>query len=304
MKINFHLLILGILVVLPFFSFAQALITVEQKTVSMSQGEQPAYIVNVPEADFDQVTKDWEKIIRQNTKSKVEESGQELVIMGTQIPEIHHNPINIFSTLFQADSSIIIVAVYEIDSTFFSFSEENKNLHSEKTNNHITHFMRNFAVEQYKEFVEEEFETEDKKLIDLSKELEDLAKKHQSFLEEIEENQQDIKNAEDVISSSEKDNERKLEEINIKKESMASVSDDPIQFDAAKDQLKDLEKEKRNIENILEKEKKNIVKYNSSIEEYNRKIEANLEQQEMVKASIEEQKIVVSNVNLKLKGIK
>lgn len=304
MKTKAQILLIGILIIFPFFLSAQVPVEVERKTVSMSKGEQPAYIVNVPEADFDLVSKDWAKIIRQNTKSKVEEVGQEIIILSTQISEVHHGPINIYSTLLKADSSIKIVAVFEIDSAFFAYSEETKNLHTEKTNNHITHFMRNFAVDQYKETVEKELDGEEKKLKDLNKEMSNLTKELESHLKEIQENEQDIKNSEDIISSFEKDNVRKLDEINAKKESMASISDDPIRYDAAKDDLKSLEKEKKNIESTLEKERKNIVKYNSSIDEYNRQIDDTLEIQEELKVAIEKQEDDVSKVSTKLSGIK
>jgi hypothetical protein len=70
---------------LPFLLLAQEKIEVIQKSVKMSQGEQPAYIVMVPQSNYDQVLKEWTKIIRQNTKSKVEETEHEIIIKGTQI---------------------------------------------------------------------------------------------------------------------------------------------------------------------------------------------------------------------------
>lgn len=304
MKNKTQFLFIGFLCLIPSLLAAQTPVEVERKTVKMSQGEQQAYIVNIPETDFDEVTKDWKKIIRQNTKSKVEEVGQELVIKGTYISEIHNGSINIYSTLMKDDSAVRLVAVFEIDSVFFNFSEDTKDLHTEKTNNHITHFLRHFAVEQYRETVEEELEGEEKKLKDLNKEMNSLTKLREGYLEEIQENEQKIKNSEDVISSFEQDNVRKLDEINAKKATIASLADDPVMHDKAKDELKNFEKQKKNIENTLKKERKNIVKYNSSIEDYNRQIENNLELEEEMKAAIEAQEDVVNKVSAKLKGFK
>ena len=117
----------------PIYSISQENIEVIQKSVSMSQGEQPAYIVNVPQSDYELVLNAWKKVIRQNTKSKVEEKEHELFIAGTQITSIHHKPINIYSAVINKDSVVKVVAVYEIDSVFFAFSEEEPNLKNEKT---------------------------------------------------------------------------------------------------------------------------------------------------------------------------
>lgn len=301
-KSLFALIIL--IVLLPLFSNGQENIIVTQRPVSMSQGEQPAYIVVVPQSDYDQVLKEWKKIIRQNTKSKVEEKEHELFIAGTHIEGIHHKPINVYSAVINKDSVVKVVAVYEIDSVFFAYSEEKPNLKNEKTHHHIKNFMRDFAVSQYKSTVEIELSDAEKLLKTKNKELKELSKQNEIYQKEMKENEQNIKNSEDLISSYEKDSERKLSQINSKKESIASLADDPALASQANDQLKSLEKEKRNIGDKIEKEQKNIVKNQSNIEELNRFIEDNAEKQTLKKAEIENQEDVVNAIKVKLGGIK
>ena len=195
---------------IPLFLIGQEKIEVIQKSVKMSQGEQPAYIVMVPESNYDQVLKEWTKIIRQNTKSKVEETEHEIIIKGTQISEISENSMNIYSAVIKADSSVKIVAVYEIDSTFFSFTDEQPDLQTEKTHHHIKHFMREFAVKQYKYSVGVELSEAEKLLKTKNKELKELGKQNEVYQKEMKESEQNIKNSEDLISSYEQDSERKL----------------------------------------------------------------------------------------------
>lgn len=289
---------------IPLFLIGQAKIEVIQKSVKMSQGEQPAYIVMVPESNYDQVLKEWTKIIRQNTKSKVEETEHEIIIKGTQISEISENSMNIYSAVIKADSSVKIVAVYEIDSTFFSFTDEQPDLQTEKTHHHIKHFMREFAVKQYKYSVGVELSEAEKLLKTKNKELKELGKQNEVYQKEMKESEQNIKNSEDLISSYEQDNERKLSEINSKKESIASLSGNEDLSGKAKDQLKALEKEKRNIEDKLEKEQNNIVKYQSNIEDLTKYIEDNSEKQLEKKAGIDKQEDVVNATKIKLEWIK
>ena len=289
---------------IPLFLIGQEKTEVIQKSVKMSQGEQPAYIVKVPQANYDQVLKEWTKIIRQNTKSKIEESEHELFIQGTQIPEITNNPMNIYSAVISVDSMVKVVAVFEIDSLFFSFSGDQPDLQTEKTHHHIKHFMREFAVNQYKYAVGVELSGAEKLLKTKNKELKELGKQNEVYQKEMKGSEQNNKNSEDLISSYEQDNERKLSEINSKKESIASLSGDENLSNEAKDQLKTLEKEKRNIEDKLLKEQKNIVKYQSDIEDLTRYIEANSEKQLEKQAGIEKQEDVVNATKIKLEGIK
>jgi DNA repair exonuclease SbcCD ATPase subunit len=282
---------------------AQEKIEVVNEMVKMSKGEQPAYIVTIPQASYDEVVNNWTKIIRQNTKSKVEEMEHELVIMGTRISQISKDTINIYSAVIQTDSLIKLVALYEIDSVFFSMTDDTHHLHTEKMHHHIKNFMHEFAVNQYKNSVEEELNQAEKQLKTKNKELKELSKQKTSYQKEIKESEQNIKSAEDKISSYEQDSERKLTEINNKKESMGSLQNDPDLLNQAKTQLKTLEKEKRNIDSNLEKEQKNIVKNQSNIEELTRLIEANEEKQKEKMTEIEAREDLVNQIKLKLHGI-
>jgi hypothetical protein len=74
--------------------------------------------------------------------------------------------------------------------------------------------------------------------------------------------------------------------------------------DQAEKQLKDLEKEKKSIENALEKENKNIIKYNSEIESLNLQVERNKELQALKLDEINKQEKVVEKVKAELHSIK
>jgi DNA repair exonuclease SbcCD ATPase subunit len=288
----------------PLFLIAQQKIEIKMDKVNLSKGNQPVYVVLIPEANLESVSKEWIKIIRQNTKSKVVESGSEINIQGTQIPEIYEKPINLYSAILGQDSAIKLVAAFEIDSVFFELTENNKTIYSENIHNSIKGFLRNFAVGQYKVAVQDQLDLEEKKLGSLNKEFDDLNKQVENDRKEIKEKEQNIKNSQDAIASYEKDNERKVAEINSKKESNAKIEDNPELQKVAKEQLKELEKEKKSIENNLEKEQKNIVKYQADIDELNRAVENNLKLIEEKKTQITGQEDVVKKVTATLNGIK
>ena len=304
MKFKTQLLIIIIIFLFPIILNAQQEIEVSEDSALISKGKQLGYAVYIPQGEFDDIKKDWSKLIRQNTKSKVEEVGFEINILGTQIEEIHHEPINLYSVIYQKDTAFLVIAFFEIDSVFFTFDENNKTLQSEKIYHGIKHFIRNFAVEQYKTAVQNELDEEEKTLKKLNKEFANLTKENENAHKEIQQNEQDTTNSKHAIITYERDNERKLEEINAKKESMASIPKGSDLEKEAKKELKGLEKDKKHFENNLEKERKNIVECNAKIEEMNLLIENNLKQQEEMKVFIEQQEEVVKVVTAKLNGIK
>lgn len=285
-------------------SSAQNVISVVQEEVSMSKGSHKAYVIEIPQADYDASLKNWKKAIRQNTKNKIEESDHEIIMEGTQIDLIYNAPINIYSALIKKDSSIKMVALFEIDSVFFDFENSEKSIREEKINSQIKHFLINFGTEQYLFAVEKELENEENKLKAYNKEMGSLEKEKENLLKSSAENEQNIKNSEDAITGYEADNERKMTEINAKKESISNLENDPALADQAKDQLKSLEKEKKDIENNLEKEQKKIVEYNSTIESLNKEIESNTERQAAQKETVDKQTQVVEGVRKKLNEIR
>jgi hypothetical protein len=284
--------------------YAQKPIDVSQQKVSMSKGENPAYVSIIPEANYENTVKNWKKLIRQNTKNKVREENHEIVIEGTQIPIVSEDLLTIYSAIIQMDSSLKLIALFEIDSVFYDFESSSKSVKDEKLNSQILHFIRNFSVEQYLFAVEAELEQENSKLQTLNKELSKLTKEHETLLKEISENEQNIKNSEDAITGYELENTRKLEEIDAKKQSIASIGEDAALRDQAEKQLKDLEKEKKGIESALDKENKNIIKFNSEIESLNLQVERNKELQALKMEEINKQENVVEKVKAELHSIK
>ena len=269
---------------------------VTQDKLNTDAGSQAAYTVHIPEAEADNVMKAWSKTIRAKSKAKPEQEGSHVKITGTEIHSIHHGPINIFSMIYKVDTSVRVVAVFEIDSAFFVPPSNEANHTDLKTHHHIEKFMQQFAREQYREVVNEKLDAEKDKLKDLEKEHKNLLKENENLKKDISDHEQSIRNSQDAISTYENDNSRLLADITAKRDAIAGLSGDEALRDEAKSQLKSLEKEKKNTEGKLAKEQKNIVGYESQIEELNREVEANEKNQEAIRGKIDKQKEQVKMV--------
>ncbi len=300
--VSFLTVIAGIII--GFQTSAQGPVKISGKNVTMSKGEQPAFIVEIPQVNIESVKKSWMKLIRQNTKSKVSTENSEITILNTQIAEISDNPINIYSAVYQIDSAVKLVSLFEIDSAFFSFDGDKEDMTYERTYRGIEHFLHDFAVTEYREAVEAELKAENKELKNLNNELEKLVKQSETFHKKIMQNESDSLNAEAQISSLEIDKQRKQGEIDSKKESMASITGDKELYDEAKKYLKSLEKQRKKIEKEIDKLKANIVEYNSDKVELKRSIMENEKQKEELLNEISKQQETVKKVTAKLENIK
>ncbi len=294
------LVFLALIIAIP--SFAQEPITIREENVDMSKGNQPAYIVMIPQSNMKNVLKSWTKKIKQNTKSKVKQNGAEHSIQGTLITEIYSDPINIYSAVIQVDSSVKLISMYEVDSVFFSPNVNDSHIDNERTYQGIKNFIYGFALEEYKNSVGEELKMESNTLKDLANQLEKLEKQNTNYHKNIATNEQNILKSESELELLGKQKERNLEDIDRNRANLSSASKEEEK--GAKKLLNSSEKEKKSIENKLEKEEKNIINYNAKISEFTRLAEENLIAQVSTKEEIEAQKMVVERVTQKLNNIK
>jgi hypothetical protein len=271
---------------------------------TMSQGEQPGYLVIIPQARLEVVKKEWARIISKEVKSKPIEIEHEIHLNGAIAEEISPDPINIYSLLTDVDSSIHLVAFYEIDSGFF-FDPETypDNLVSNKIFNGIQNYMRRFAAEQYIVAVEDELEIEEDKLKELNKELSGMKKEKEKMEKAIKEEEQNIIKADEEINILLNQKEQQLEVIEEKRISASLLIDKEVKKEA-KAEVKILEKERKKADRNIEKLEKAKVTSKNKIKENEQDIDENMKDQEALVAKIEAQELVIEQVELKLKGIK
>lgn len=284
-------------------SIGQVVFEVSIEKREMSKGSYTSYMIDIPHADLETVKKNWIKLIQEETKEKAVVTDHEIYIEGAMAKEVVQKPINIYSFVYEVDSSIRIYSFFEIDSVFFDYSGDETDIVGEKMYNGITNFKRKFATDQYIFAVKEEMELEQGVLKTLQSDLKKLEKENESLHKEIKENEQNISEANDELEMLSADNERLLETISKKRADVAAISDAELKKEAKKE-LKSLESEKKKVGNKIEKERKDIVEYESAIKSCEADIAKNLELQEEKKNEVQVQEFVIKSVTTKLEGIK
>jgi hypothetical protein len=286
-----------------FISYSQSPIFVYEDKKEMSQGEQPAYIVDIPHADYNKIEKAWIKLIEEGTKIKSEKINNEIVIIGAVKEEITSNPINIYSKVYAIDTAVRLVNFFEIDSVFLYHPEHGT--HEEEIYLSVVNTIHDFAVEQYRDIVTEHLKGEMDILADLEKEYDQLVKEKEKLQKSIRSNEQDIERSNDIIEECDLDIESVKGEIEDQKEIVSLYKKgDPEKKDQAEAALKATRKTKKRLEKSKEKELKKIVSYESNIIEAEREIKIVEKEQEMQLQKIEAQKELVNKIGLHLDSVK
>jgi chromosome segregation ATPase len=283
----------------PGILLGQKPIEVSGTDFKLGQDEYSGVQVLIPEAAREQVEKMWIKALEKGTKSKVSDAHQgEITIFGAYIKSISEDPVNIYSQIIPRDSIIEINTCIELKRNEYI----TENLY-ESEFNELKAYMHEFEKEAYVLEAEEQIEDQEDILKELEKELEKLQNDKESLEKKISKNEHNITVSEDDIRTLDADIAVKNEEIARVKVRLGSVGDDPVLKETLDSELKDLEKEKKKMQNSVKKEKKKIVGYESDIDNIKLEIPALVEQQNQKMLEIEQQRKTVSLFENKLTTI-
>ena len=157
------LLFTGIFILLVNIVFAQDSLNVSQVEKAMSHGTQSGFTVDIPQAKLKDVVNAWKKYIKRGeTKASVENIENEYQINGTALTNISAQPMNVYTTIKEAENVIRITSFFtEDDSNYISIS-----LNAEKAAA-TEKLMKDFARMQYRLAVENELNDETKNLENL-----------------------------------------------------------------------------------------------------------------------------------------
>lgn len=272
-------------------------IVILQQVKTMSKGENTAVVVKIPETLIKEVQKNWEKFIKNKTKSKVQNTLDETWISATTVSSIYQDPINIYSKIIQTPDGVDISAFFEINGAFITAQDNDKMTAAGE-------YMRTFAIRQYKLAIENQLKTEEKNLKTMKQELTKLQKENERLHKGIKVNESNIINTESDIQINASDQVRKATEVEKQKQAKMDVAGDKEQEKLAKKALKERERERKKLQNKNQDMHKNIAKYKAEIEKSKRAIQLNLDQQSIENEAIKKQMLLVRAVKNQLVKIK
>jgi hypothetical protein len=277
---------------------AQKPIVVSEDSVAFKTATYPGLIVSIPEVSLEKTQKSWIKVLESGTKSKVVSEFGEMTIFGAILKKISPNPVNIYSKLLSRDSLILLQVSLELK----------KDIYLEKATGEAEltlakDFLKNFAKDQYTDFVKDELEAEEKKLKDLNDELDKLENEKSRMQKSIQSSKTTITTANDDIVLKNSEVTKLTSEI-LEQNNQLTTMEEGAAKEGKAGYLKDLEKQKKKLLNDIESSENKINKANKEIEDCNRDIPQNETQQEEVRVKVAQQEAVVQKFATKLETVK
>lgn len=182
----------------PLFLFSQVDIRVEEQSLGMSKGTQPAFVVTIPQVDLKSVDADFKKYIKKGTKGKVEEVSGEIILFGATNSKISPLAFDMYARVTQSSNGVVVSAWLSEGEGFVSSQSAPSKAVVFKQ------YIRAFAVDEYKEAVKAEVKEEEKKLKDEQKKLEDFQKEEKKAESNIESHRAEIASREKKIVDEQK----------------------------------------------------------------------------------------------------
>ena len=287
------------LFILPFATiFAQEDIVISMKDKSFSIGEVASFVTFIPQADYNEVTKDWEKYLKQDTKEKTITENGEIVLLNKLYEKISPVPLNIYSYIKEYDGEIMLVVAMDLQGQYISRDMDEEIYIPAKK------YVRDFAVESYITAVGNELKEEEKILKKLENQKTSLQNTRESIVAEINQYERSIVTKKDEITLNQIDQSDKVIQMQAQKElvlQLANAGQD-AKDDASKI-LKDIEKDFKK----LQKENENAYQFIDAAESEIRKSEIKLAKTEseikFMQLDIDDQAYRIRKIEQKLERI-
>lgn len=277
---------------------AQKPIRVIEDSVQIGRYLYPGFNVTIPEASFDNVLKNWIRKQETGTKSKVVTESGEMTIFGALIKEITPNPVNIYSRLMNEDTlSRLFVCIELKKDQFVEPSVGDIQLTSARN------FLKEFAKSQYIDFIKQELSAEEKKLRDLNQDLNSLESSKART-------QKTARNKRNTVNDEQEKLLVKNNELSVLSNEIISKNNEMISMpvgpgrDAMAAQIGELEKRRKQLQKEISKSETKIRKAKSDIDQADRSIPRNENEQAIMKAKIAEQQAVVDRFVAKLNTVR
>jgi len=264
---------------------AQVPIEVKIETRPSSLGIQTAFEVLVPQATANDAVDLWKKTIIPGglfkKEPKMEKVKDEWIVKNVLISDITTLPLNVITQVSTFTGNIYVRIFLQTEGGFLGSSGS-----SRETTDAAVKFIRNYAVDLYRDAVGKELKQEEKKLKDLENDLEKLFKQNNNYNDKISGARKDERDL--------KDEARQNEELLKNQENVIQIENSDTKGKTPQEQL---EKQIKSTEKDLNKAQKSQSKYSN-------KLNKNEKAQKDKAREIEKQKKHVEEVRTKLDNIR
>lgn len=273
-------------------AFAQEEIKVSIQERPSSQGLQPAFEVEIPQATTNDAIHILERTLAPRgffgmfrKSPKLIPEKDEWIMRDIEIKKISDSPLNVYAQVSTFPERIFVKIFFQENDNFIGFTES-----SNAKNENISRFVRDYAVEVYRHAVEKELNHEEGILKSLENDLRKMGRQQSSF-------EQRVKN----LKSDNNDMRNEIKEFEMRLGRKQSFQ---AEGEVAQIVLEQHETDLKQLQKDIRKNQKTIRTNERRISKYETKGKRNLKDQRDLLNSIDNQKIVVGEIRNKLSNIR
>jgi peptidoglycan hydrolase CwlO-like protein len=277
---------------------AQKPITIMEDSLLVGKYLHPGISVTIPEVNYEKTLKNWIKEMESGTKSKIVTDDGLMTIFGAMLKKISPNTVNVYSKLVNQDTLNKLMVCVELKKDEYlepSFGDAQMMVAKD--------FLKEFAKEQYIEFIKDEIAAEEKKLKDMTGQLSSLENNYSKTQKKAETSRSTISKEQEDLATLNGQLSQLSTDINRENSVMIGMDTGP-EKEAQAARVKELNKRKKQLQKDISKAEKNIRKAESSIAQADESIPLNENEQTVMKQKIDEQTAVVQKFNDKLNTVK
>lgn len=273
-------------------------IYISEDSVLVGNSLHPGLTITIPEVDFNKTLKNWIKEQENGTKSKVVTDNGEMSIFGAIRKDISPNPINIYSILQNEDTLQYLMVSIELK----------KDQYVEPASGDIQmtaarNFLKDFAKNQYIDFIKDEVAEQEKILRELNNELNGLQKNESKTKKGAQSSKNVIRDEQEKLIVRNNELNQISTEIINQNNLLISMDAGPGR-EAKAAQIKELDKRKSKLQREIQSADNKISKSKSKIDQADRALPRNDVDQQRMNERIGEQEAVVRRYMDKLNTVR
>lgn len=188
-------------------------VKIKESSESFSSGSHNAFNFTVFVSDLNKVQKEWKSKMKDYGYADLKDKGNEYVFDNVKFRDLSNNPMDVYAKFDEdkGDKSVKMSVAYDMGGDYVSSGGHGKEA------DYMKKLMREFAVKTSKDFVEDQWKDETKKLNKLEDKKKDLEKDNKDLDNDIKNYEEKIKKAKENIEQNKKDIETKKTEIETQK---------------------------------------------------------------------------------------
>ena len=293
-----HLLIL-LLFIFPLAGFSQTSIKVKEAAATMSKGSNNGFEVEIPQSSAKEVERDWKRRLTAGSKAKLTETNGEIAMRGWEDKEIAQQLFNVYSIIASTESGVKLTVWFTYNDTTFFNTKSGK---PEATA--ASRFVRDFAAAEYFLAIKSAHQKAREKLDKLKDELEKNVRLEERSTQKIAENKRAVARAQEDLATNDNDQKEATAAITAQQADVAKARAGNAEvYKAAAKSLEEQQDAKKKLQSRSEDIHRKIDGWNKEIAAEDRSMATAKQGETQAADAISKQKLLIKDLEAKLKSI-